>query len=275
MFPWNYGFHWGAGSAIFLGAFYCVVLIVAATVAVALLRARCAARAGRESEVRWQAEFHSLPAADRLCRHMLTGEFRYRECPNAFDCRRCETHAKLVEMHPPAAPVESEEEVFGMAFPRDRLYHRGHTWVHPEPDGTVTIGLDDLGRRLIGVPDGAELPAPGARVETNGPAWRLYKRGATVRVLSPVDGMVIESNDSEQGGLLRVKPEGKAFDLRHLLLPCEVKPWLLREMDRLQLALSAEGVPTLADGGVPVEDISADYPNADWDAVCSKMFLQS
>jgi glycine cleavage system H lipoate-binding protein len=161
-----------------------------------------------------------------------------------------------------------------MTFPRDRLYHRGHTWVHPEPDGTVTIGLDDLGRRLIGAPDRVELPPAGARLQTNGPAWRVYKRNAAVRVLSPVDGVVMESDNTERAGSVRVKPEGQTFDLRHLLLPCEVKPWLLREMERLQLALSAEGVPALADGGVPVEDISANYPKADWDAVCGKMFLQ-
>lgn len=275
MFPWNYGFHWGAGSVIFLGAFYGVVLIVAATLAVAMWRARRAARAGRESEVRWHAEFHDLPATDRLCRHMLTGEFPYRECPNAFDCRRCETHARLLEMHAPAVSGESAEEVFGMVFPFDRLYHRGHTWVRPEADGTLTIGLDDLGRRLIGVPDRVELPPAGARVEANGPAWRIYKRNAAVRLLSPVDGAVIESNGAEPGGQLRVKPDGQPFDLRHLLLPYEVKPWLLREMERLQLALSAEGIPALADGGVPVEDISANCPQADWDSVCSRMFLQS
>ena len=50
----------------------------------------------------------------------------------------------------------------------------------------------------------------------------------------------------------------------------------MREMERLQLALSAEGAaPTLADGGVPVPDIAAVYPEADWDAVCGEMFLES
>ena len=273
MFPWNYGFHWSAGSAIFFGAFYSVVLVVAATVISALMRARRAAVAGRESEIRWRAEFHDLPAGDRLCRHMLTGEFSYRECPNAFDCRNCETHAKLVESRPAGGMPEREEEIFGMVFPLDRFYHRGHTWVHPEADGTVTIGLDDLGRRLIGAPDRVELPLPGTLLQTNGPAWRIHKREARVRVQAPVDGEVIEARDTERGGLLRVKARGKAFDLRHLLVPGEVKPWLLREMERLQLALSAEGVPALADGGVPVDDIAANYPQADWDAVCGAMFL--
>ena len=64
--------------------------------------------------------------------------------------------------------------------------------------------------------------------------------------------------------------------MRHLLSGAEVKPWLMREMERLQLALTMEGasVPSLADGGVPVRDIAAAYPQTDWDAVCGEMFLE-
>jgi len=46
-------------------------------------------------------------------------------------------------------------------------------------------------------------------------------------------------------------------------------------LERLQLTLSVEGAaPSLADGGVPVADIAASYPAADWDAVCGEMFLE-
>ena len=31
MFPWNYGFHFGVASYIFLGAFYTVLVVVATT----------------------------------------------------------------------------------------------------------------------------------------------------------------------------------------------------------------------------------------------------
>ena len=49
-------------------------------------------------------------------------------------------------------------------------------------------------------------------------------------------------------------------------------PWLMREMERLQPALSAESAaPALADGGVPAADIAQSYPEADWDAVCGEM----
>ena len=162
-----------------------------------------------------------------------------------------------------------------MSFPADRLYHRGHTWAHPEPDGTVTIGLDDLGARLLGTPDEVILPEPGTQVRTNGTAFRVRRREADVRILSPVDGEVVETGGTDQPYFLRVKPIAGAMDMRHLLRGAEVKPWLMREMERLQLALTMEGasVPSLADGGVPVQDIAAAYPRTDWDAVCGEMFL--
>ncbi len=276
MFPWNYGFHWNAGTMIFMGAFYTVLVIVATTVISALIRSRRALAARKVEHIRWHSDFHDLPEACRTCRHVLTGEFKSRECPNAFDCRGCETHAKLIARRPAAEPVQCEEEIFGMSFPLDRLYHRGHTWARVEPDGAITVGLDELGKRLLGTPDAVVLPAPGEHIEANGTAFRLRRRDADIAVLSPVDGEVLAAGGPEQEWYLKVKPDASGEPaLRHLLRGAEVKPWLLREMERLQLALSAEGAaPTLADGGVPVDDIAACYPDADWDAVCGHMFLR-
>jgi hypothetical protein len=276
MFPWNYGFHFGIASYIFLGAFYTVVVVVVTTVVNALWRARRDLGKGKLEDIRWHSDFHDLSAADRACRHVLTGEFKHRECPNAFDCRECATHAKLVAVHPPAPASSAEDEIFGMSFPLDRLYHRGHTWARPEADGTVTVGLDDLGSRLLGTPDAVDLPAPGSQIRANGTAFRVHRREADVRILSPVDGEVVETGGVDRGYFLRVKPVAGSFDLRHLLRDGEVKPWMMRELERLQLALTMEGarVPSLADGGVPVADIAAAYPNTDWDAVCGEMFLE-
>jgi glycine cleavage system H protein len=249
--------------------------VVAATVIFAVLRSRRALRAHETDEIRWHSDFHDLPARDRVCRHVLTGELKSRECPHAFDCRLCETHARLIAAHPPQQSGETEEEIFGMSFPMDCLYHRGHAWARPEADGTVTVGLDELGSRLVGAPDAVDLPHPGAVVHTNGTAFHIHKREADVRVLSPVDGVVVETGGPGRGWYLKVKPLNGHIDMRHLLCGAEVKPWLMREMERLQLALSAEGAaPTLADGGVPVADIAASYPKADWDAVCGDMFLE-
>jgi glycine cleavage system H lipoate-binding protein len=250
---------------VFKGVFLAVLAAVGATVLFAMWRSR---RPGRqEAHLRWHGDFHELPASDRRCRHELTGELARRECPNAFDCRSCGTHPRLKQ----ASLGNAEEEVYGMAFPLDRLYHRGHTWAKVEADGAVTVGLDELGKRLVGVPDTVDLPAPGIRVHANGTAFRVKKQGAEFRVLSPVDGEVVETGGVDRGWYLKVRPDSTNFT--HLLRGEEIRPWMLREMERLQMALSVEGAPTLADGGVPVADIPASWPKADWDAVCGEMFL--
>lgn len=258
---------------IFLGAFYTVLTIVATTLLNALWRSFRALRHGKVEEIRWHSDFHELPKCDRDCRHVLTGEFQHRECPNAFDCRGCQVHAKWITEHP-VRPAE-EDDVFGMSFPRNRFYHRGHTWARPEADGTVSIGLDDLGRRLLGRPDALELPATRTRLIANGPAFRVRRREADIRVLSPVDGEVVGTGAMDGEYLLRVKPVAGSCDLRHLLSGWEVRPWIMREMERLQLALATDGMrATLADGGVPVADLAASCPHADWDTVCGEMFLE-
>jgi hypothetical protein len=258
---------------IFLGAFFTVATIVLLTVLNALWRSFRTMRSGKTEEVRWHSDFHDLPATDRTCRHVLTGEFKHRECPNAFDCRQCQTHAGWIAKHP-LSPAE-DDDVFGMSFPTDRLYHRGHTWARPESDGTVTIGLDDLGRRLLGKPDSIDLPAPGTRIQANGQAFRVRRREADVRVLSPVDGEVVETGGVDRDYFLRVKPVSERCDTRHLLSGREVRPWIMRELERLQVALATDGTrATLADGGVPVADLAANCPHADWDAVCGEMFLE-
>ena len=276
MLPWNYGFHWDLGHIVFLGAFYLVLATVALTIIGALRRSRQAIAGHRVEQIAWHADFHDLPLRDRVCRHVLTGELQRRECPHAFDCRHCQTHAALLEVRPAEPAEKPEEDVFGMAFPLDRFYHRGHTWVHPERDGAVTVGLDDLGSRLIGKPDAIDLPLPGAPVEVNGTAFRLRKGDADVRVLSPVDGEVVATGGPDADWYLKIRPAvagEPAF--RHLLRGAEIRPWILRELERLQLALSAPaGAATLADGGVLVADLAASCPGADWDAVCGEMFLE-
>jgi hypothetical protein len=276
MLPWNYGFHWNLGHIIFLGAFYLVLSTLAVTLFAAARRSRRAILDHRVEQIGWHADFHELPPRDRVCRHVLTGEFKSRDCPHAFDCRECETHSRLIERHPLKAVEEPEEDLVGMTFPLDRYYHRGHTWARPETDGTVTIGLDDLGSRLLGKPDAIELPQAGAHLEANGTAFRVRKGDADVRVLSPVDGEVVAAGGPDSGWYLKVRPAaaGEAA-FRHLLRGAEIKPWLLREMDRLQKALSpSTGAYTMADGGVLVADLTASCPKADWDAVCGEMFLE-
>lgn len=277
MLPWVYEFRWDAGHIIFLGIFFSVVLLIASTLFRALIRSISDFKNRRVDHVAWEATFEDLPAPVRACRHELSGEVAVRTCPNEFDCRHCQAHDRFLKAEPATIPQESaEEQLFGLSFPLDRYYDRGHTWVKPEADGTVTIGLNDLGSRLVGDPESVRLPEAGSKLEVHGTAWHITTKGADTRILSPVEGTVIEVGGPGKNWYLKVRPAGGERGLRHLLQGAEIKPWLMREMERLQIALSSDGVGmSLADGGVPVADLPKAAPHADWDAVWGEMFLEA
>ena len=267
MFPGVDGFAWDAGHIIFLGAFFSVVTLVAITLARVWMRSLRDRTPQKEQQIRWHSDFHDLPSRMRQCRHELTGEVRQRSCPNEFDCRVCTEHPKFVRN---TAAVMAEQDVqdcvAGMVIPLDRLYHRGHTWVREEPDGTVSVGLDELGKRLVGNPECVEMPARGEQVLVNGAAFHVNG----VRVLSPVEGEVVESAPLS----LRVRPAA-GFRTDHLLRGREVIAWMEKEIERLQLTLGGGAIgAALADGGVLSADLEREKPDADWDAVRGLMLLE-
>lgn len=260
MLPFVYEFQWSAGHLIFLGAFFSVVLIIAVTLAMALWRAR-GDRGYKVETIRWKSDFSDLPERDRACRHDIDGRLPGRVCGNGFDCRACAKHA---EVAPEAAGASQA----------GRLFHRGHTWIEPQQDGTVLVGLDDIAARFTGRPERVELPAPGSRVQVNGTAWKMGRGGASARVLSPVGGTVEETGGPDRGWYLRIRPEDP--DFRHLLRGGEARAWLAREMERMAAMVAAPALvgATMADGGELVSDVPAAVPDADWDGVWGSLFLQ-
>ena len=272
MFPWSPEFAWDAYHLVFFGALYSVLAAVGATLVLALWRAHGDLRRERAAAIAWHADFDELPASARACRHQLTGEARERACSNGFDCGRCNEHRRFEALRRDEADGACAR--FGFDLPLDRLYHRGHTWVRPEPDGTLRVGLDDFARRLVGAPERVELPAAGSKLQRNGPAARIETRGRDVRVLSPVDGTVVETSGEGAAFTLRVAPDGEP-ELRHLLWGAEATAWARRELERLQQALGTPALGVaLADGGELVEDVGAALPADRYDALLGEMLLE-
>nr|MBP6673515.1 hypothetical protein [Bacteroidota bacterium] len=61
-----------------------------------------------------------------------------------------------------------------------------------------------------------------------------------------------------------------------LLRGAEIRPWIMREMERLQISFAAYGVgKTLADGGELLMDFHGQYPKANWDGILGQMFLEA
>jgi glycine cleavage system H lipoate-binding protein len=277
MFPWVYGFSWTVGNIIFLGIFFAVVAVIGTTVILSFLRAYRSMQANKAEMIRWESDFHDLPISLRTCRHEFTGEFKQRTCDKGFDCRECTTHAKLIEHQSKNSDaIETPVHAYGFTIPVDRLYHRGHTWVKSDATGTYTIGLDDFASRIIGTPDGLELPKPGTRLQVNSGAWNFRKGNATMRILAPIDGEVVAVNDGSDGWFLKVKPLTAEVNTTHLLREHEVGAWFQKEFERLQQKLADPKVGlTLADGGTPVQDFTKAYPEKNWDTIYSDVFLEA
>jgi glycine cleavage system H lipoate-binding protein len=270
MFPGVDGFHWTFGHILFLALFFSVVIAIGVTVVVAVIRTVHDFRARRASSICWKVEFSELPEPERRCRHEIAGRVDRRTCPNAFECGQCPDYSKFSDLPPATSELQ-----LGLALPSDRFYHRGHTWVRRESDGTATVGLDDLASRLIGDPEQVELPAPGTEIEHNGVAWSVVKQGKEIRVRAPINGTVVEQGGTDHDWYLKVRPRDPD-DLRHLLRGAEVSAWMNRELERLQLQLRQPGsAPSLADGGTLVHGLMDAMPGADWDTVLAATFLEA
>jgi hypothetical protein len=273
MFPGIDGFHWTAAHIIFLCAFFAVAITIFTTVSFAAMRTARDFKAHRAIDLCWHAEFADLPVSDRRCRHELAGRVISRTCDNAFDCRHCEKYSEFAVL--PASGVAHD---LGFNYPDDRLYHRGHTWVKPGKDGTLTIGLDDLAEHLVGFPDYVDMPEVGTELDLNQTAWRMKKNGRQISVRTPIEGTVVTVGGPKEGWYLKLRPRLDAHDpvtLRHLLRGPEVHGWLSRELERLQVQLRSPNTSaTLADGGVLLPDLMNAVPEADWNTVLADTFLE-
>ena len=272
MFPGVDGFHWTVGHVIFLCLFFAVVLTIIVTVVRAVFHTAHDFRHHRAAELCWKEDFAELPISDRRCRHELAGRVMARTCDHQFDCRTCEKYSRYAVL-----PTTGYGKDLGLDYPSDRLYHRGHTWVKLDEDGTVTIGLDALAGHLIGKPDSVRMPEVGDELELNQTAWRFKKNGHEINLRAPLEGTIL-SVGGEDGWTLRMAPRvdlNDARSLRHLLRGPEVHGWIARELERLQVQLRPAGTqPSLADGGVLVDGLMDAVPSSNWDTVIADTFLE-
>ena len=273
MFPGIDGFHWTVAHVVFLSLFFTVVVIILTTVVSAVWRTTRDLSTHRAFELCWQSDFAELLESDRRCRHELAGRVISRTCDNAFDCRHCAKYSQFAVL--PAIGFATD---LGLNYSDDRFYHRGHTWVKPTEDGTLTIGLDEFADCLIGNPDSIKMPAVGSELEINQTAWQMSKNGNEIQVRAPIEGTIVGVGGPKQGWFLKIRPRLDTRDpttLRHLLRGPEVHGWLARELERLQIQLRAPNTPpALADGGVLMPGLMDAVPDADWNAVLADTFLE-
>ena len=86
--------------------------------------------------------------------------------------------------------------VAGFQVPENLKYHPGHTWAMNEGPKMVRIGLDDFAARLLGKVQSIMLPQRGQWVRQGQKIWTVERNGAKVDMVSPIEGVVTDVNDT-------------------------------------------------------------------------------
>ncbi len=164
-------------------------------------------------------------------------------------------------------------------------YHPGHTWAAEAGGNLVLVGLDDFAAKVVGTPDGVELPPVGTTVRQGQCAWKVRAGDRALVMLSPVDGRVVAVNDAVQraprlaaedpygaGWLLKLESRHRRASLRNLLSGELASVWMRHTAERLRRLPAGELGVALPDGGLPVQGFGRHLGPEEWDTVAREFF---
>lgn len=235
----------------------------------------------------WVEKMMMLPASQRKCRYMITGEVGRKLCPNAYECGSCSFDQMMQErVQAEPLPLGPVSKIENFELPDDIYYHDGHTWARPEYGGRVRVGLDDFAQKLLGRLTRIEIPNIGSEVKQGDAGFQVRRNGETAQVLSPVDGIVTHINHQildnpelinespyEKAWLFIVEPTKLRKNLKGLYYGDEAQKYISEEREKL-FSMANEDMRIAADGGVSVEDIFEELESEIW-ADFVKKFLKT
>jgi len=234
----------------------------------------------------WVKEFKKLPAHQRKCRYMVTGEVAYKICPNAFRCGECSYDQMMQDRIPPLVIPKTFKKVAGYVQPDNYYFHRGHSWTHMEYGGRIRVGMDDFAQRLIGSLKEIALPKVGEKIYQGSVGWTIKRDARKAKVLSPMDGVItainpevdktpslINQDPYGSGWVYMIEPLNLRKNLKDLLYGEDASAWLEDEANRLLKRIETDIGATAADGGIPVSDIYGSLDGEEWTSFVGDFLL--
>lgn len=176
--------------------------------------------------------------------------------------------------------------VSSFALPENLRYHPGHTWALQESPSLIRVGLDDFAAHLAGDIDAIRLPKRGQWIRQGQKFATIFKDGGTAELVSPIEGEIINVNDSllgdhsavchdpyGDGWLMSVLSPDASTNFRNLLGGEIARRWMLEAASRLQSKLPALAGAVAQDGGLPIHDLTSEMPRHEWSEIAGEFFL--
>ncbi len=162
----------------------------------------------------------------------------------------------------------------------DVVLASNHVWMRRERDNSITLGIDNFLLGLTGNLDKMAFPQAGDLVGKGSPAIELHHKGKALRVDSPIEGQVLETNVNianrpaaaanpySAGWLFKIVPFDSAVPLSGFMRGATAVEWLKKQNASVKEFLSAH-LPTLEfvtmqDGGVPVDGVLNGFNQDVW-----------
>lgn len=237
----------------------------------------------------WQESLRRRDSVDRACRHALTGRVEHRTCAMNYNCSHCDFDQLFEDTLAPGKGNQGVRmiDVKGFQLADGYLFHNGHTWALVESGGIIRVGMDDFTFKVLGGPDGFDLPLIGQELNHNKPGWGIKRNQNLADILSPVNGIITKVNPSVAAS--PVMPEHKPYEdgwlftihnsdikgaVKHLMADDASETWLNGEITALEEMIESVAGPLSADGGLLMKDVFGNLPALGWKNLTQR-FLKS
>ena len=194
----------------------------------------------------------SLPAEQRVCRYMLTGDLSYKICSNNYECYRCEVDQQIqdrLEYHPVYQRRRKiYHSVAGFNIAPALIYTRNHFWILKISKTKIRVGLDDLAQALVGDIKGVDYEDHTLKLESDRGTFELNPgiTGKNLRInpvirsrpelinANPYRNWIIEIENPRYGEVERVESDAEV--------------WLKKELESLAEFTHTELETVTSDG---------------------------
>ncbi|MGO9125180.1 MAG: glycine cleavage system protein H [Terriglobales bacterium] len=176
--------------------------------------------------------------------------------------------------------------VGGFEVPENLRYHPGHTWALSESPRLVRVGMDDFASKLTGKMERITLPQRGQWIRQGQKMCTVYRDGCAVDMVSPIEGTVSDINQAVtqdpklalrdpygEGWLLTVQAPDAKTSFRNLLGGALARWWTEESASRLQRRMPMLLGALAQDGGVAMDNLTAQLPDQEWLPLAKEFFL--